>query len=52
MEGTLDEEKEIDQELTQLAEGINVEAIGGQNNNNDKLKPRLAGRGSVKAARA
>ena len=44
LEQTLQEEKDTDQKLTQLAENINVEAAGGEE--------VLAGRGKSKVARA
>jgi ferritin-like metal-binding protein YciE len=53
LEQTLEEEKETDQKLTQLAEQINVEAAGeGGEEEEDEEKPRSAGRGKSKAARA
>jgi ferritin-like metal-binding protein YciE len=52
LEQTLEEEKETDQKLTGLAEKINVEAMGGQDDSGEELKSRLGARGKTKAARA
>lgn len=51
LDQTLQEEKKTDQKLTQLAEGINVEAAGSGNGRADTSKSSL-GRGKSKAARA
>jgi ferritin-like metal-binding protein YciE len=50
LEQTLAEEKETDQKLTQLAEKINVEAAGEEEEVEETS--RVAGRGKSKAARA
>jgi ferritin-like metal-binding protein YciE len=52
LEQTLEEEKETDQKLTQLAEQINVEAAGGDDAENEAETSRSGGRGKSKAARA
>ena len=52
LEQTLEEEKETDQKLTGLAEKINVEAIGGEDDSDEELKSRLGARGKAKVARA
>ncbi|MGC1686044.1 MAG: ferritin-like domain-containing protein [Candidatus Acidiferrales bacterium] len=52
LEQTLEEEKETDQKLTELAENINVEAMGGEDDSDEEMKSRLGGRGKSKAARA
>ncbi len=50
LEQTLNEEKETDQKLTQLAEKINVEAAG--EGEEVEETSRIVGRGKTKAARA
>jgi len=52
LDQTLQEEKETDQKLTELAGRINVEAAEEQNSKGEDSKARLAGRGKTKAARA
>ncbi|HEY4739048.1 MAG TPA: ferritin-like domain-containing protein [Candidatus Acidoferrales bacterium] len=52
LEQTLEEEKETDQKLTELAENINVEAMSGEDDSDEEMKSRLGGRGKSKAARA
>ena len=51
LEQTLEEEKETDQKLTELAENINVQAEGGDDADQE-MKSRLGSRGKTKAARA
>jgi ferritin-like metal-binding protein YciE len=53
LEQTLEEEKETDQKLTELAENINVEAAGsGGEDNEEEQRRSPARRGKAKAARA
>ncbi len=53
LEETLDEEKETDQKLTQLAEEINVEANAEEGDEcEDEEKPKPTRRGKARAARA
>jgi len=53
LEETLDEEKETDQKLTQLAEEINVQANAEEGDEDEEDgKPKAARRGKVRAARA
>jgi ferritin-like metal-binding protein YciE len=53
LEQTLEEEKETDEKLTELAENINVEAAGssGEDEEEEEEKP-AARRGKAKSARA
>jgi ferritin-like metal-binding protein YciE len=50
LEKTLNEEKETDEKLTELSEGINAEAASNESEGQDAEKP--ATRGRAKAARA
>jgi ferritin-like metal-binding protein YciE len=53
LEQTLEEEKETDQKLTELAENINVEAAGaGGADEEEEPRRSPARRGKAKAARA
>jgi ferritin-like metal-binding protein YciE len=53
LEQTLEEEKETDQKLTELAENINLEAAGsGGEDNEEEQRRSPARRGKAKAARA
>ena len=52
LEQTLQEEKDTDQKLTQLAESINVDAASGEELEDESETSRSAGRGRSKAARA
>ena len=51
LEKTLEEEKETDQKLTQLAEEINVEAKGSEEEEEEESDETIAGR-KAKSARA
>jgi len=52
LEQTLEEEKETDQKLTELAENINVEAATAGEDNEEEQRRSPARRGKAKAARA
>jgi ferritin-like metal-binding protein YciE len=52
LEQTLEEEKETDQKLTELAGTINVEAVNAEGKDEDEEEDVHARRGKSKAARA
>jgi ferritin-like metal-binding protein YciE len=52
LEQTLNEEKETDQKLTELAEEINVEAAGGSTEETEESQERTQSRGKSRSAKA